>query len=379
MNFQEFFNQLHFTQLDTALAAAAGLAAFISWLYYLAIYTKVRPTSPAKPGFQPPVSIIIAARDAKTHLQKNLPLWLEQDYPNFEIIIANDRSSDGTTLFLTEQAMIHPKIKNVTLDIDVVKTGGKKLALTLGIKKAQYPYFLLTDADCTPASKDWLKTMVQYFGEGHTLVLGASPIQTGNGFLGRLIQYENLITALQYLGFAANNKPYMGVGRNLAYSRTCYESVNGFSSHYHIPAGDDDLFVQEAVQKNASICCIEPQAFTYSEGPKTWKNYWRQKLRHLWVGKSYQTGVKFQLFWFPFAQLLFFVTAIMWFFLGSTWFWPVLALLIKWLPEWIVFGIKGKLLKMQKATPYYPFFNLFATMWYLFSGTVAFFKKKIIW
>ena len=380
MPFQNFFTSIQLNNIDQALLVASGLFIIISWLYYFLVFNKVKlSTKPVINQKLPGVSIVIAARDAKKYLVDNIPLWLNQDYPEFEIVIANDRSSDGSTLFLTEQANQHPQLKIVHLDIDVVKTGGKKLALTLALKKAQYQYFVLTDADCKPASDQWLRGMVNGFAQGYDIVLGVSPLKTGNGFLGRLIHYENTLTALSYLGFCLQQKTYMGVGRNLAYTRKAYDSVSGFSSHYHIPAGDDDLFVQEACKKNATGVYIQPDAYTESAGPITWKQYWKQKQRHLWVGKNYLSNVKFQLFWFPFSQLAFYLLIGFWFFNGTHLFWPLLMIFVKWTPEWIIFGLKAKLLKMPKATPIYPIINIFQAFWYSITGIFAFFKKKIVW
>ena len=171
----------------------------------------------------------------------------------------------------------------------------------------------------------------------------------------------------------------MGVGRNLAYTRKAYDSVNGLSSHYHIPAGDDDLFVQEASLKNPTSIYIHQEAFTFSDGPKTWKGYWKQKQRHLWVGKNYLSAVKFQLFWFPFSQFAFYGILLWWMILSKTWFIPILLLIIKWIPEWIIFGIKAKLLHMPKATPIFPILSIFQAFWYLTTGIFAFIKKKITW
>ncbi len=380
MSFQNFFTSIQLNNIDQALLVASGLFIIISWLYYFLVFNKVKlSTKPIINQKLPGVSIVIAARDAKKYLVDNIPLWLKQDYPEFEIVIANDRSSDGSTLYLTEQANQHPQLKIVHLDIDVVKTGGKKLALTLALKKAKYQYFVLTDADCKPASDQWLRGMVNGFAQGYDIVLGVSPLKTGNGFLGRLIHYENTLTALSYLGFCLQQKTYMGVGRNLAYTRKAYDSVSGFSSHYHVPAGDDDLFVQEACKKNATGIYVQPEAYTQSAGPTTWKQYWKQKQRHLWVGKNYLSNVKFQLFWFPFSQLAFYLLIGFWVINGYHLFWPLLMLIIKWIPEWIIFGIKSKLLQMPKATPIYPIINFFQAFWYSITGIFAFFKKKIVW
>jgi hypothetical protein len=221
--------------------------------------------------------------------------------------------------------------------------------------------------------------MASQFDTQKQIVLGVSPQKTQPGFLGALIQHENLLSTLHYLGLAAANKPYTGVGRNLAYSRTAYDSVNGFSSHHHLPAGEDDLFVQEAATAQNTALCIHPEAFTYSDAPSNWQGYWKQKKRQLWVEKSYHSGAKQLLAIFPVAQLFFWLGIILWYILGSHWLWPTLALLIKITPEWIIFHKKGRLLHMNKSIAMYPIFNLFESFWYVLVGINAFFSKKITW
>jgi len=380
LNFDAFIQQLTFERSDLSFAIVVGLAMVFILIFLFGYFLRVKRTETQSVNSNAPgISVIVASRNARIQLENHLPQWLAQDYPNFEVIVANDRSTDDTPLFLIEQQQIHPKLKVVSLDADFVKMGGKKLALTLAIKKAQYQHFVFTDVDCIPSSDQWLKHMATKLGHENHIVLGVSPVRTGTGFLAGLIQHENLLTALHYLGLAAAGKPYMGVGRNLAYTRSVYDSVKGFSSHYHLPAGDDDLFVQEAATPSNTTNCINPEAFTFTEGPKTWKAYWKQKKRHMWIGKSYQPGVKQLLAIHPMAQLFFWVGIILWFILGSHWLWPVTALVLKLTPEWIVYHKKGKLLQMHKSIPLYPVFNLFESFWYVLVGINAFFSKKITW
>ena len=251
MNIQEFIQNLHFETSDIVMAAVVGLAIGISWFYFFYYFggikygMKSKPSSNSDSFRYPPISIIMAAKNAALNLEDHIHHWLNQDYPEFELVIADDCSADETGYFLVKTAEIEPRLKFVLLDPNVIKSGGKKLALTLAIKKAKHQHFVLTDSDCIPESDQWLKQMASGFANQKSLVLGVAPIQTqGNGFLSRLIQFENSFTALNYLGMACRGKPYIGVGRNLAYTRDLYNSVGGFSEHYHIPAGDDDLFVQ---------------------------------------------------------------------------------------------------------------------------------------
>jgi cellulose synthase/poly-beta-1,6-N-acetylglucosamine synthase-like glycosyltransferase len=357
-----------------------GLAMVFIFIFLFGYFLKVKRTETQTVNSNAPgISIIVVSCNAKSQLEKHLPQWLAQDYPNFEVIIANDRSTDDTPLFLIEQQQIHPKLKVVSLDAEFVKMGGKKLALTLAIKKAQFQYFLFTEVDCIPSSDQWLKHMATQFSNEKHIVLGVSPIKPGQGFLASLIQHEQLINSLQYLGLSIAGKPYMGLSKNLAYSRATYNAVNGFSSHYHLPGGEDDLFIQEAATNSNTAQCINPNAFTYSEGPRSWKAYWKQKNRQLWVAKSYQMGVKQLLAIHPMAQLFYWVGIILWFIFGSHCLWPIIALMIKITPEWIIYHQKGKLLQMQKSIPLYPIFNLFESFWYVVVGINAFFSRKITW
>lgn len=379
MNIQVFIQSLHFDQVDLILCIAAVIFFSVGWFYFFQYFSAVNLTNQAPASQLPPVSIIIAARNSVLKLEDHLPHWLNQDYPQFEVVIIDDRSGDETAYFLVKTAEKEPLLKYVLLDPEVIKNGGKKLALTLGFKKAKYNHFLLTDADCVPNSDQWLRSMAAGFTTKKDIILGVSPVKTKKSFLGRLVQYENMLTALQFLGMAIKGKPYMGVGRNLAYTRGIYDSVGGFSKHHHLPAGDDDLFVQEASNTVNTGICIDPNSYVNTNGPKNWNEYWKQKMRHLWIGKQYRSDVKNQLAWLPISQLLFWSTIILWFVFGSSWIWPIIPILVKIIPEWVIFSKKGKLLNMPLANPYYPVFNFFYSFWYLVISINAFFKRKIVW
>ena len=379
MTFQDFINNLRFEQVDMILCVLATVLFSVGWFYFFYYFNPIKLTPSEPITAFPPVSIIISARNSVLKLEDNIQHWLTQDYPNFEVVIIDDRSSDETAYFLVKTAEKEPLLKYVLLDPDVIKNGSKKLALTLGIKKAKNNYFLLTDADCIPSSDQWLKHMATGFTHKKDIVLGVSPVNTKKSFLGRLSQYENLLTAMQYLGMSIKGKPYMGVGRNLAYTRGIYDSVGGFSKHHHLPAGDDDLFVQEASNANNTIVCIQPESYVNTEGPKNWKEYWKQKMRHLWIGKQYRSDVKISLAWLPISQLLFWTIIIIWFITGSSWLWPIIPIIVKIVPEWIIFVKKGKLLNMPLAGPYYLFYNIFYSFWYVVISMNAFFKRKIVW
>ncbi|MFD2145882.1 hypothetical protein [Mucilaginibacter antarcticus] len=81
---------------------------------------------------------------------------------------------------------------------------------------------LFTDADCKPDSTNWITRMAAHFKGDVQLVLGYSPYFKTGGFLNSLIRFETVKTAVNYLSAALNGDPYMGIGRNMAYTKTLF-------------------------------------------------------------------------------------------------------------------------------------------------------------
>ncbi|MEN0048363.1 MAG: glycosyltransferase, partial [Bacteroidota bacterium] len=231
------------------------------------------------------VSIIICAKNEAQNLKKNLPLILNQNYPSFEIIVVNDNSTDETYEILLEFQKMYPILRTVSRNRDDI---GKKFALADGIQFAKYNVLLLTDADCSPSSPNWLNIMQQSIGQKVEVGLGYAPYNSYKGFLNKFIRYETFYTALQYLSFALWRQPYMGVGRNLIYKKSLYYKVDGFNSHEHIASGDDDLFINAISHLDNTTIVLNEQTFMYSEPKRDWRSFFRQKIRHLSTATSYR-------------------------------------------------------------------------------------------
>lgn len=256
----------------------------------------------------PPASIVICAKNEDDNLVEFLPLIFEQDYPEYEVVVVNDCSWDNTADFLKEFAKKHPNLKIVTIKEDDTYSHGKKVALMMGIKGATHEHMLLTDADCAPNSKDWLKNMMQHFTGETEIVLGYGAYEKQKGFLNKLIRYDTFMIALQFLSFSLAGKTYMGTGRNLAYKKSLFFKMKGFASHYHIESGDDDLFVNEAATKRNSEIEICVATHTVSRVKRTFLSWFRQKRRHVTTFKFYNAGSKFRLLMISISQYLFFVS-----------------------------------------------------------------------
>jgi glycosyltransferase involved in cell wall biosynthesis len=235
------------------------------------------------------ISIVVCSHNNYKGLEQLIPVLLRQDFPCFEVIIVNDRSTDATEKWLTAQNELDQRI--VPIHISDTPTGwnAKKYALQQGIKKAQYSIVTLTDSDCIPASNKWLQHIAQTFTNANTnIYLGYSPYRKEHSILNKLIGTETLFTVFQYFSLAKIGMTYMGVGRNLAYRKSFIEKhIDEFPFQNHV-GGDDDLLISRISKGNDAQIGINDESFVLSEPENTWQSWWQQKRRHLSAGQKYK-------------------------------------------------------------------------------------------
>lgn len=150
----------------------------------------------------------------------------------------------------------------------------------------------------------------------------------------------------------------MGVGRNLSYTKDRFYEVGGFKSHYNIKSGDDDLFVNEAAKPKSTYVCLDKEALVETIPESSWKDYWRQKRRHLTTSHRYKWNQKLLLIAQPFSTLLFFVSGII-LLVFHTWMYIVLGLFVLRLSLQIFIFIRSSRLLGQKDLVFFaPFLEL---------------------
>ncbi len=176
-------------------------SATIQLFYYLYFYTAIHFYKPdGNTATRQPVSIIVCARNEGENLGKFLPSLLEQDYPDYEVIVVNDCSEDNSYLILGNYLLQYPHLRVSTVNKDPKFTHNKKFAQFIGIKAAKNDILLFTDADCQPESDQWLGNMTSHFHEKTDFVLGYGGYMNKKGLLNKYIRYDCLSIAMQYLG-----------------------------------------------------------------------------------------------------------------------------------------------------------------------------------
>jgi cellulose synthase/poly-beta-1,6-N-acetylglucosamine synthase-like glycosyltransferase len=326
-----------------------------------------------------PVSVIVCAHDEEMNLKELVPVLLEQDHPEFEVIIVDDRSNDGSYDYLLEVTQHNDRLKMVRVVDKPEYINGKKFGITLGIRAAKYEWLLFTDADCRPDSKQWMTRMTERYDDNTQFVLGFSPYRKADGLLNSFIRFESLLTGIQCFGMALMGRPYMGVGRNMAYTRSLFLESKGFNNYVGVMGGDDDLFVNLHASKLNTKVCIGQETTTLSTPKNSWADFLNQKLRHLFAGKRYKLPDKMILGLFMSSWLLTWFLALPVMFIGQP-AWPlVFAFLIRWgLLIWLLHKASQRLGGQFEALKT-PLLDFIFPFYYLVTGLRALVVKRIRW
>lgn len=264
----------------------ASACLLIQTIYWGLNWIKIISHKPDENTSPVPTSIIVCAHNEIDNLKELLPILTEQDHPDFEVIVINDRSHDETYDFLL--GYDHPLVKPSHVDKVHDHITAKKFAITMGVKAAKNDVLLFIDADCRPDSSLWIQQMTNGFKDETNFSLGVSFYNKEKGLLNYLIRLETLFTAINYMGFSLLGNPYMGVGRNLAYRKSLFLKNKGFNKYQGITGGDDDLFVNQLAKPKSTLSIIGADSLNHSVPKTTWSSWFTQKIRHMSVGKHYR-------------------------------------------------------------------------------------------
>jgi glycosyltransferase involved in cell wall biosynthesis len=344
----------------------AGVSAiqlfYYSWFYARVAFYKPKPKTL---NIQHPVSVVICARDEDENLARNLPGVLVQKYTStHEVVVVNDNSVDDSKYILQELKKTFRSLHVVELTQEAKLISGKKYPLSVGIREAKHEILLLTDADCVPASEDWMHKMQDAYDTDTEIVLAYGAYHRKGGLLNKLIRFETFHTALQYLSYALAGIPYMGVGRNLSYKKGLFLRNRGFSSINHIPSGDDDLFINRVATKKNTRVVIDPDAITRSIPKTTWTGWLRQKARHYTTAKYYKPQHKFLLGLYFITQFIYYPLAVLAICLFD-WRWSLAVFGVRLFLQGIVFYRSMRKLGESDLWPWFLLLDMWMFFYYL--------------
>ncbi len=270
-----------------------GVMFLIQLYYFLFPYSRMLKCSKQQNSLPendncPPLSVIIVTNDSATMLKENLPSILEQDYPEFEVIVVNDESSveDENVLKILGNRYHH--LYRTFIPKSARYISRKKLGVAMGIKASKYDWIVVTEPYCKPESKDWLRSMARNFVPGTDIVLGYCNYNSDKGMFAKRIISDILMVSMRYLGRAIGGKPYMGIGRNMAYRKDVYLSHKGFHNQLPLLRGDDDLLINEISNGRNTKVCLSANSRMRMPLPETKKQWKEEKIGYEVTGSHYK-------------------------------------------------------------------------------------------
>lgn len=265
----------------------AILVSFIAW--YLLVIALLAGWLKASPGFTTQVkradglriSVVVPVRNEEKNIAALLEDLLSQTILPFEIIVADDHSSDQTQLIVRQFAAKYPCVKLLSLP---EKLMGKKAALQAAVTISKGEIIVTTDADCR-VGKHWLESMSKIFTNVHVQLVAGPVLFGGQILAARLLNMEQLVLQSAAASSFRIGYPLFCSGANLAFRKSAFNEVNGYEGFDYLASGDDVFLMQKIGQKypQGMAYCALPDCVVNTLPPPSFNEFINQRVR--WAGK----------------------------------------------------------------------------------------------
>ncbi len=338
------------------------VVVFFQVIIYLCFYGKFafykQNQKPLKQSF-PPVSVIVYAKNQANELQANLPDIISQNYPDFEIILVNNHSSDCTVNVMEQFKQHNQAIKIVNVKNIEAFWASKKYALTLGIKAATHDYLLFTESNFKPLTKSWIREMSTKFGTKKDIVIGFKTYPKNQTLFNKFLRCDNIIDILTTFSFTKSGLPFKGDNSNLAYTKKAFFKANGFTNHIKLYYGEASLFINQVATTKNTALCINPIGFTQQQTPINFVNWKQNKQLLLKTAMHFNFLNKSLLILLHITHVLFWLLASILFVVGYYWYLVLALFLFRISIQLIIFGISAKKLNQSDIVIFLPILEVF--------------------
>lgn len=225
----------------------------------------------------PGITVVIPVKNQFELLQRNLPRFLEQDYPNFEVWVVDMTSNDDTRWLLESLEDIHKNLHHTYTQATSKIISEPRFALLLGIKSASYDWIAFSQINCFPKTNQWLKEMGRSAASSDRakIVVGYTQYYHPRGWAGLCLRFLRTWTNMFKIPYSNNHRYYTAEGTNLMYRKSLFEKYKGFAGTEKLLIGAMDILVNRHSTRKNTIACMHPNAFMeqqISNEPEVWSH-----------------------------------------------------------------------------------------------------------
>lgn len=275
-----------FSIVGTVLLFTLVMYQLYFYFSYLLKFREKPKAEKSQYNYRGKISVIISCENDAFRLRDNLSAILQQDYPDFEVILVNNGSTDETDLLIEDLSREYTNIYSTFIPTSADKAfNRKKLALTIGAKAAKGDFLLFVEPYSIPKSNHWISSIANSIkNDDIEVVLGISNVKSSKSFLNRIARYNNLFFSMEYISEAMKNKPFIGTFRNLALKKATFFDHKGFANSLMIP-NSEDLYLNQIVNEKNTVVCLDIEGTTISD----YSNYklWRRIMKNYSLARSF--------------------------------------------------------------------------------------------
>lgn len=336
-----------FGVVEVVLLAIMVLTFLIQLFYQiLVIAFTIRIKKRGATDHHPSISIILPSRNYEERLRSLVPALLEQNYPDFEVVVVDDCSSDGTEWYLTELKLKYSKLRTsrIVQETDFPNA----LAITIGIRAATKDWLVFLNPLCRVNGPEWLASYAESLTDNRQAAFGFVKYVNPKGSMRKLIRYENFNSFVMAGCARLMGSPMPVTDMNIAYRREPFLNRRGFAAVLDTPFSENELYLNKIANRKNSVYLSKPDSSILYDGEMDWYDGVNFKKKQQLLRRKFSFGQSFFLWLNNFSRLLFNISAIALVILSPWRIWIGAIWLVKVIHETIWSGVTLKRMGERK-------------------------------
>ncbi len=256
---QEFIDNISILNRVQLIVLGAFVFVYILRLFYLLLFS-ARLTTLKIPGFAndvvAPTSILFAVRNEEENARTVLPGLLESSNKNYELVVIDDFSQDGTLPVLGLFKQRFPQLKFSSLSQET--RFSVKLAQNIALKSASNNWVMYMPIALKDAGEDWLNSRLKGIkANDKEIVMAYTTVVPDSGMFNKLYRIESFFQFIKSAGFICNRIPFVYFEENIAFKKEKYFDLGGYGNKIKEPYANLELIINQFIKKRNTAISID--------------------------------------------------------------------------------------------------------------------------